>query len=59
MRIKNGDTDIEIDRLGGHDPYSASKAAVELAVSSWRASFCGTAKHQTPYLSIARQGRGM
>jgi len=29
----------EVDELGGHDPYSASKAACELAVSSWRASF--------------------
>lgn len=25
--------------LGGHDPYSASKAPVEIAVSSWRRSF--------------------
>jgi CDP-glucose 4,6-dehydratase len=25
--------------LGGHDPYSASKAAMEIAVSSWRRSF--------------------
>ena len=29
----------EDDKLGGYDPYSASKAAVELAVSSWRDSF--------------------
>ena len=29
----------EYDALGGHDPYSASKAACEIAVSSWRASF--------------------
>ncbi len=29
----------EGDRLGGHDPYSSSKAAMELAVSSWRSSF--------------------
>tara|TARA_B100000212_G_scaffold211462_1_gene159837 strand:- start:8360 stop:9463 length:1104 start_codon:yes stop_codon:yes gene_type:complete len=29
----------EEDKLGGYDPYSASKAAVELAVSSWRDSF--------------------
>lgn len=29
----------ETDRLGGHDPYSASKAAMELAVASWRMSF--------------------
>lgn len=29
----------ETDRLGGHDPYSASKAATELVVDSWRKSF--------------------
>jgi CDP-glucose 4,6-dehydratase len=29
----------EIDPLGGHDPYSASKAAMELAIESWRKSF--------------------
>ncbi|MCG8574447.1 MAG: CDP-glucose 4,6-dehydratase [Flavobacteriales bacterium] len=29
----------ENDRLGGYDPYSSSKAAVELVVSSWRQSF--------------------
>lgn len=29
----------EEDELGGHDPYSASKAACEIAVSSWRSSF--------------------
>ena len=29
----------EEDALGGHDPYSASKAACELAVASWRLSF--------------------
>ncbi len=29
----------ENDSLGGHDPYSASKAAMEIAVSSWRDSY--------------------
>ena len=29
----------EVDKLGGHDPYSSSKSAMELAVSSWRSSF--------------------
>lgn len=29
----------ESDRLGGHDPYSASKAACEIAIESYRASF--------------------
>lgn len=29
----------ESDRLGGHDPYSASKAMAELAIASYRHSF--------------------
>lgn len=29
----------EIDRLGGHDPYSASKSMAELAAASYRSSF--------------------
>lgn len=29
----------ETDTLGGHDPYSASKAASELVISSYKASF--------------------
>ena len=29
----------EIDELGGKDPYSSSKAACEIAISSWRDSF--------------------
>jgi CDP-glucose 4,6-dehydratase len=29
----------ETDPLGGHDPYSSSKAAAELAIASWRNSF--------------------
>ena len=48
----------ETDRLGGHDPYSASKAAAELAIASWRASFCGSAAHQTPHLRIATARAG-
>jgi CDP-glucose 4,6-dehydratase len=31
----------ETDRLGGHDAYSASKAAAELAVASFRSAFFG------------------
>ena len=30
---------IEDDPLGGHDPYSSSKAAAEIATASWRRSF--------------------
>ena len=48
----------EDDQLGGHDPYSASKAAMELLVASWRASFCGTASHQTPHLALATARAG-
>jgi CDP-glucose 4,6-dehydratase len=29
----------ETDRLGGHDPYSASKASAELVVASYRSAF--------------------
>lgn len=29
----------ETDALGGHDPYSASKAASEIVISSWRRAF--------------------
>ncbi len=39
---ENHDTGLafaEEDRLGGDDPYSASKAAAEIVVSSWRKSF--------------------
>lgn len=48
----------ETDRLGGYDPYSASKAAAELAISSYRSSFCGTASHQTEFLAIASARAG-
>ena len=33
----------ENDPLGGHDPYSSSKAAAELVIASWRSSFFPTA----------------
>ena len=48
----------EPDRLGGHDPYSASKAGAEIAIASWRSSFCGPGTHQTPYLRIATARAG-
>ncbi len=44
--------------LGGHDPYSASKAAMELAVASWRLSYCGDAHHQNPHLRVATARAG-
>jgi CDP-glucose 4,6-dehydratase len=48
----------ENDPLGGIDPYSASKAGAEIAINSWRASFCGPARHQTPHLAIATARAG-
>lgn len=48
----------ESDRLGGKDPYSASKAAMEIAIESWRNSFCGNQNHQTPLLNIASARAG-
>ncbi len=30
---------VETDLLGGYDPYSSSKAAVEIAIESWRSSY--------------------
>ncbi len=48
----------ENDKLGGDDPYSASKAATELAIASWRKSFCGKKTNQTNKLHIATARAG-
>jgi len=48
----------EVDELGGYDPYSSSKAAAEIAIDSWRSSYCGPQKHQTPYLRISSARAG-
>ena len=48
----------ETDQLGGHDPYSASKAAAEIAIESWRLSFCGNKTGQNPFLQIATARAG-
>jgi CDP-glucose 4,6-dehydratase len=42
----------EDDPLGGDDPYSASKAAAEIAVACWRASFAAA----LPPMATARAG---
>ncbi len=44
----------ENDRLGGHDPYSASKAGAELVAASFRQSFFNQAG--SPLLATARAG---
>lgn len=44
----------ENDRLGGHDPYSASKAGTELVVASYRNAFFH--QNKGPLLATARAG---
>lgn len=44
----------EIERLGGHDPYSASKAATELVSDSYRRAFFNS--KNAPLLATARAG---
>ena len=44
----------ESDELGGHDPYSASKAACELVIGSFRSSFWE--KGASPLIASARAG---
>jgi CDP-glucose 4,6-dehydratase len=48
----------EEDKLGGYDPYSASKAASEIAVSSYRNSFFNTNNysHHQKAIACARAG---
>jgi CDP-glucose 4,6-dehydratase len=45
----------ERDPLGGHDPYSASKAAAEIVVASYRSSFFGEGRHPAR-IATARAG---
>ena len=45
----------ETDRLGGFDPYSASKACAEIATASMRRSFFGPGKHPAR-IATARAG---
>jgi CDP-glucose 4,6-dehydratase len=44
----------ETDRLGGHDPYSASKAGAELVATSYRRSFFDS--ESAPLVATARAG---
>lgn len=46
----------EIDPLGGHDPYSASKAAAEIVTASYRASFFGQGLGHSAQVATARAG---
>ena len=48
----------EIDRLGGYDPYSASKACAELVIDSYRNSFFNVKMydHHQKGIAVARAG---
>lgn len=46
----------EVDPLGGHDPYSASKAAAEILTASYRASFFGGPGRHPALVATARAG---
>ena len=48
----------EDDVLGGHDPYSASKAATEIVVSSFRNSFFNRSKYQQHQKAIVSARAG-
>ncbi len=43
----------EEDKLGGHDPYSASKAAAEIIISSYRSSFFSLDKYKEHQKCVA------
>jgi len=43
----------EDDRLGGHDPYSSSKACAELVTDAWRASYFPPDRHATHGVAVA------
>ncbi len=48
----------ENDELGGNDPYSASKAATELLIKSWRKSFCNRKNAYSNLLKIGTARAG-
>jgi CDP-glucose 4,6-dehydratase len=48
----------EDDKLGGHDPYSASKAAAEIVIESYRKSFFNPAQYSKHKKAIASARAG-
>jgi CDP-glucose 4,6-dehydratase len=48
----------ETDPMGGHDPYSSSKGAAELAVAAWRRSFFPPARVAEHGVSLASARAG-
>lgn len=53
--LEIGEPFLETDRLGGHDPYSNSKACTELVVQAFRDSFFSQSNH-TVGIATARAG---
>lgn len=51
-----GASHLESDRLGGHDPYSSSKAAVELVAASYRQSYWVSGDDADVCVGTARAG---
>lgn len=58
LNLETGRDFLEDDKLGGHDPYSASKAAAEIAFSAyWKSFFGGANSKMSPCrLASARAG---
>lgn len=56
--LETGHYYSENDRLGGYDPYSASKACAELVIDSYRNSFFNPARYDQhkKSISVARAG---
>jgi CDP-glucose 4,6-dehydratase len=48
----------EDDKLGGYDPYSASKAAAEIVIDSYRRSFFNPAEYQKHHKAVAAARAG-
>lgn len=48
----------EVDRLGGHDPYSNSKACSELVTSAYRDSFFAPARYREHGVAVASARAG-
>lgn len=48
----------ENEPLGGHDPYSASKACTELVAQSWRLSFMGAGGEDERHCALATARAG-
>ena len=48
----------ENEPMGGYDPYSSSKGAAEIAISSWRRSFFNPDKYEIHHKSIASARAG-